>query len=1239
MSGDNQAPTDGHDGSFKLTDEQKSTLELEHNIAVTAGAGTGKTTALTERYLSILEGTAADSTVDSGVTSDTDPVGASPEEILTITFTNDAANEMLDRIREAVGKRLEAASAGDYERWRRIKDDLEDGYIHTIHGFCARLLREHVVTAPVHPEFEVADETDAKALGSDVVSEFVGRRLAAGDDDVGLLARLWRRETLEEMLVELLGKRPTSENWVDRWRDADVDDYADFLWEQIHPIGPGFADETFADPSLREALAEIRTLHAAGVVDDVDPAADRGSRKVRAITDLLEEYRPLIDEADTRARQRFLDEACDLLTTNDGTRHGHDWWYWGSASRWSDAGREAEQERLETAIEAFFTTVDPASLEFGTDRDETAAYYVLALARTFDGVLDAYEKAKQRRNLLDYNDLVETAIQVLEDNPRVGTRLREQFEYVMMDEVQDTDRRQWRLVKLLTGDDPETYDAQNVFLVGDEKQSIYRFRGADVTTFATARQELATANPETVETSRDLTGNFRTTDETVVFVNDLFDQLFESPGDDRADYEATSQDLTTRRQAGQAVTGTCEYLCIPDDDYPELHGPGYLEETPEFVESGEREAHAIAARLTRLFDDPPDVYDEDDDTYREANSEDAAILLRSRTRLKAYERALDAVDVPYTVVSGTGFYDTPEVTALTNLLRVLANPRDERALFGVLRSPLFGIPDDDIARLRLGADHLWDGLATADGDLGDAVDCLEAWRRLAGAGPDPGAESATHWGTLVSRVVDDTGFIASIAGDERPRQAAVNVNRFREQLRAWEEAGVKTAAGMMSRLDRRRDLESNADEATIPEDTDGVEIRTIHSAKGLEFPIVVVPELGTQFNFRADVDSDGRVYLDELSLQEGSDREPVLGIKSPSHEEAFVTEDTLVRQVTRDRVEAYERAELKRLLYVATTRTRDHLLLSGIHEFDETDGEFPLADPGESGAMRWRDWTQPALLDSEATPRALREAGVWDATLPHSTCRVTRPERSKSDWQADPPQKAPSLDLDVSDIDVQETQQVTTASSLPNIVANGEAGHDTGTGRNHQDGESGGDLDLDLDRGVLGTIVHRLCERRPNPDRWSEFAHDIADQEDEVLADADLERIQTHARRAIAFVDGYEDDLDHSLAFDERPVAARFDDIQIVGDIDRLTVTPETFHVIDYKTNSMTGTSADELAEYYWPQLRAYAAALHQADPTRDAQLVLYFTEPGEERTDSISAVELDGIADETVEIVRSVKL
>lgn len=1193
---------------LSLTDEQNDALALDRNIAITAGAGTGKTTTLTRRYLHILEEERA--------------VG--PENIVTITFTNDAANELQERIRDGVTDRLVDASLKEYSRWRTVKDALDDGYIHTIHGFCSRLLREEVVDAPVPPDFEVYDEGDAKILAREVVRDILDDHVAGGDleSEVQQLAHLWDRNTLEDVLVGLFGERPQSETWSDRWRDASQAAYLDYVWETVHPISPPFAAEVLDRPSVRDALQTIRDLGAGSLLTDISASEDDGAETIAEVRRLLAEYEPLAETTEPRAKQQFLDELCDYLTTGDGMRDGRDYIYWGSSSRWNDAGREADQQQLQDAIETILAALDPDSLDFGVDADRISAQYIIGLARLFDVACEEYQSRKDSQNAVDYDDLVETTIDLLEERPEVRERLSTQFDYVMVDEVQDTDPRQWELVRLLASDDPQEFDGENVFMVGDEKQSIFRFRGADVTSFAVAREELDAANSTGVSTNLELSGNFRTTDETLAFCNDLFssDMLFAPFGDEYAPFETQPQKLTPEREAGQDVVGQCEYMLVPDGDNEALHEEGYLTETPRFVESGDREAYAVVTRLTRLFADPPDVYDEDIEETRAAEPEDVTILLRSRSRLKAYERALEKYDVPYTTVSGTGYYETPEITALVNLLRVLENPRDEIALYGVLRSPLFGFEDDNLAGLRLTDGDLWEGLSVADGDLGDAFDLLEKWRRHAGTHPTVSAETTTPWGTLISLIIDDTGFIASVAGDERPRQAAVNVNRFREQVRRLEEGGVKTIGELRSRLELRQEVDANTDEAQIPEDADGVQIRTIHSAKGLEFPITVVPELGTKFNFQANVDNTGKVYFDEIDFPRAEGRDPVLGLKAPTPDDAFAAEDTLVRRVTRDQVREHDRAELKRLLYVAVTRTRDHLLLSGVHEIEDTEDTVELAETNSHDeATCWRDWTQSALLDDTIVDN-LMDSGAVDRELTHSRYTVTRPQYPVTNWRDERDEDAPSLEIDIPDPGPHQRPVVLSATRYASLRSGEkrvylEGGEDLATA----DGETTDSLRAT----TLGSIVHRICETRLERERWRSFAEAVTEREGTTVTESDLERVETYAQRAIEFVDDYEGDLTVEMRRDEVSVTARFDSGRIVGDIDHLTKTSDAFHVVDYKTNDTSERSVDDLAAHHWPQLQVYAVALHQSDRERNVSLSLYFPDAGTDRRLRYSPTEL----------------
>jgi len=1163
-SSDKKEDEDG----FSPTPEQQEALHLNQNVAITAGAGTGKTTTLTLRYIEMLE-------------TETD-VG--PENIATITFTNDAANEMKERIREEVADRLGQAPKSeefDYERWRGIKDNLENGYIHTIHGFCSRLLREYVVEAPVQPEFDTLDETDAKVLMQEVVRETIETQWET-NEDIRRPARLWNRDSLEGVLVGLLERRPMSTQWATRWKDATVDKYLDHIWSTLYPIEQEAAKDLLTKNSVQDALYTICDLHDEGF--DIDPD-DKGMQFMTKITRVVRDTGIHTGDAKGYDWQRALDTLCNHLTSGSGERYTgrQRFRYKGSQSNWS--AYEEEQKRLDKAVSALLEGINPEERDFigNLDTEWNSSHYVLSLARLYCTVLKEYKQTKADQNALDYHDLIQTTIEFLEANDPICEKVQSQFEYVMVDEMQDTDLLQWDLIKLIAAGDTEDFDAQNVFLVGDEKQSIYRFRGADVTTFGSARKDLDEANPDDAETTKQLRGNFRTIEETREFLNTLFDEVFKPMEDEYRDYEAEPQTLTDERREGREVSGSVEYLLVPDEE-----------------------------------------------CVHPAKPEDITILLRARTRLKEHERALDAYEIPYTVVSGTGFWDSPEVTSLVNLLTFLENPDDDIALYGVLRSPLFGFPDEDLARLHSENHSLWNTLQSAEDDFRDATRLLKEWQRLAAVSDEVSAETTVPWGTLLSQIIDDTGYIASVGADERPRQAAVNINKFREQLRAWEEGGVKTVSELLTRIERRKEIESHADEATIPEDADGVQIRTIHSSKGLEFPIVAVPEVGTEFNFQGDVDDYGKVYLDELDT--GDESEPVLGLKAPSAGDPYKHKNTLARTRLQDEVRMQERAELKRLLYVAATRARDHLIFSGVHTIDvDAEDDPSLGDVNDSADARyWLDWLQPILLedkdgDADHILGPLSVGTQHMATLSGSKYTVRIPTDPVDDWDESDATEREYPGIDIPEPEVSAPPTTMTATNFAKAIS-----PDEGAIYTDELEEDAADIETDgLQANNLGTIVHKLCELQPDRNRWRSIATRIASVLDDTITDEDLDRIEEYTECCLRFRDRTIDDESPTTIHEEISVVTRLDAGRIVGDIDLLLVAPDRYHVIDYKTNDTSVRSVDNLAEKYWPQLEAYAAALHQNDHSRIVQTTLYFADADEKRTTSHDELSLDILGDD----------
>lgn len=1183
---------------IQLTDEQEDALLQGRNIAITAGAGTGKTTTLTQRYITILEN-------DSSLT---------PENIVTITFTRKAAAELTERVREEVYERLAAVeSTEEYQRWRDVLDDLEDGYVHTIHAFCARLLREHAVEAPVPLGFDVLEEDDAATVQREVVTEFLENNQR--DDDVALLAQLWGRDQLVDVLTGLLDERPQSETVLEYWRDATIDDYVDVLWDVVCDLTVDDARETlYIDGVLDELRVLEGRLSANPTIDD-----EGGLQAYQTFVEVAATLPEGPEASDPRDCQRAILELYNVCEKKNGGLYSSAGYVVGDRDEWGDYGEVYDD--LKDAVSVVIDAVEQHEEALKTTPgrlEESSAYYALALIRVFDSVLDAYEGEKEQRDAVDFPDLIETTVEFLEQNADVRESLQEQFAAVMVDEFQDTDPRQWELVKLLTGVNEET--ASNVFLVGDEKQSIYGFRGADVTTFGAAREELQSVNqslgvdnvPESEAdspTGLELSGNFRTLDEPLSFLNEVFDYVFQPEEETHTPYEAPPQRLSMERdriEDTEELSGSVEYLLVPEDaetaasilgkDHPVAEGA--------LDHSIEAEAQALAARLTQLFDAPPTIQDPETGDHRKATPDDVAILLRRRTHLDRYQRALEEYGIPYTVVGGAGFYDTPEVQALINLLRVLGDPTDDVSLYGVLRSPLFGFTDNRLAPAIANADSVWGALEqTDDPQLKDAFDLLTTWRTLSGCAT-PTEDGVLPWHRVLSRVIDDTGYLASVSADERGQQAVANVEKFRDQVRTWSENGIHTAAGLLHRIDRQAEISPREGEAEIPSDAEGIRIMTIHTAKGLEFPIVTVPDLGSGLNFGRSVDDHGYVRL-----VEGTDEAPPLpAVGGPHPNDAFSIEKTAVHEYAEQSSLPEERAEAKRLLYVACTRTRDHLLLCGTHELT-IDGESGDTELGETEpfaeAESWCDWLQPILLeDAELLTRALR-SGEAIGGIGEANYAVRTPPRP-TDWRSEEDIDESMPTITIKQPPEQEPAVRVAATTLVNEVSDHTGDHQ----HYEQTIESDG-----LSPTTFGTVVHRLSELRPPRDEWEAFIRSVSRMSGEEPSQKDLSKAIEHAEDAIRFVDEVESEVDPQQTFDEYSVVARLDEARIVGDIDRLFVSSDAYHIIDYKTNDLSATTTSELADHYRPQMLSYALALLQHDPNRHIQASLRFTDGGiEER-------------------------
>jgi len=866
---------------IRLTEAQRRVVTaLDENFCVTSGAGCGKTRVLVERYIHFLE-----QDRDLALT-----------RLAAITFTENAAAEMRGRIREACLEQIAAArQANDrvrLEGWLQRYWDVDIAPISTIHGFCGALLRRWPIEAGVDPQFAILDETEAAFLRMDVVAAVVEDLLAAEDADLLAVLEHFSLDAARDILETVVGDKREVLHRVAgpvmaRGDEEILAGLKKMIDEHVMAVLQRLVDST----AIRDALAAIK--HLAG-----QPTDKLEAIRQEAVTQVERLRRARTADLAAQAANRIARQ----IKVNCG-----------SAKLWPSP------EALKEAKSALKSLRDPFKeivKGLPTFIEETERRH-LALARAFYGTacraIDAYETAKRRRSALDFEDLQIRTRDLLKSKRRVLERCRVRFRAILVDELQDTNLLQFEIVDLLTSGPRERGKEAPLrpgalFSVGDPKQSIYRFRGAEVEVFQTAVGRVSPAGRKALAES------FRLHPGTAGLVNHLFGPLMGEA------YEVIEGKY---RQVNDDVA---EVIHIVDPDEPKgFHAnEGHTEE-----------ARALAARLEEIVKTGSvKVWDADREAARPVRYGDIAILLRRTTHLHVYEEALERRGVPYYVVAGRGFYKQQEVLDIIHLLRVLDDPADDLHLAGVLRSPLFAVSDEGLYHLsRLGA-SLHAALPAAAEAEGlhpeDRRGLARAARLLATWG---GQKDRLGLAALLDRVVFESGYAAATVGRFGGERAYANLRQMVELARQFERQGASALGDYVDYVTDFMQSEMRAEQAAVEaEEGDTVRLMTIHKAKGLEFPVVALPDLGY-----APRGPRARWFIHRgtgvaLRMREEEDANGTAEGDRPARKAAG-TPASGALALARGEEAAAEQAESHRLLYVAITRAKDYLIFAGHEQY------------------------------------------------------------------------------------------------------------------------------------------------------------------------------------------------------------------------------------------------------------------------------------------------------------------
>ena len=1080
---------------------------LGETLFVEAGAGTGKTTSLVSRIMNLVETGAA-----------------KMDGIAAITFTEAAAAELRERVRDELEKAAADAERDPARRelCRRGVEDLDQSYIGTLHGFASAMLSERPLEAGLPPAFDVMDPITADMDFEEVWREWIE---AALDDEMDI-------PTLPLALA--LGMTPANMRHI----AVSFDDNHDLLENADLRDAP--APEPRAISALAQSAPELERLLQFSDLEDEDPLYSHVRRLLTAIPRLAQ----IEDRASPLAYRRL-------------NRLGRI-----SQSRGSQKNWVIDPQTGVNACKLLKDTLKYLHDDAQAELEEARRHALMPILRALKGLILEYVAKRKREGRAGFHDLLVWARDMLKNEPQARDYFRDKFSRILIDEVQDTDPIQAEIALFLAARAGETAadwrdvrpEVGKLFVVGDRKQSIYRFRRADVRQVTALKEAMG-------GTTLDLTQNFRSQKPIIEWVNRVFAQWMDEGGANQSEYRSLDYRWEAR---------------VSHPARPGVWSLGGVVNTNRIAAVRANEVKGAAALITgivgsgwRVLDrEATDEADGGEERYRPARHSDICVLMPRRTALRSLEIALDDAGVPYRLDGSSLVFETQEVRDLMNCLRAVDDPADQVALVAALRSPAFAISDVELLDFKNGGgrfDFLDDG---GDQPSGRVSDALAELRKL---------HEARTWASmpsLIDRFIRERRLMESALDRPRTRESWRRYRFIIESARAFAEAGGESLRRFIEWVDRQIEERARITETPVPEgDEDAVRVMTVHGAKGLEFPIVILTGLNAA----------GRNAPDSTLFDRDTGAVQVrTGTEASGY---FLTSgysdlENLEKEMSSD--------EEVRLLYVAATRARDHLIVSMYRtERDKTSAAARIArladgaDDGETEA--WRD----ALADGVSSPVSIPP--------PAETKTARRQDRSHSaqdraDWIAE-------RELTVSRMGKPASVSATSLAKIDKEEPESQPDEPWRRGR-------GGAPIGRAVHSVLQTIDLAGGAGIDDTARAQAVAEGIPDRAAEVARLARTAIDSDIARRAVA----------SGRLWREAPMASPVPGGAMQGYIDLLFEEDGELVVVDYKTDAIDAAHVPDAAQRYELQAGAYALMVSRATGKRVKEIVFLFLRPKREQ-------------------------
>ncbi len=874
---------------MELTKEQREAVEARgENLLIAAAAGAGKTRTLTERVISLIEENSCQ-----------------VDEMLIMTFTNAAAQEMRSRIQIALTKRLETElDAANQARLERQIILLSGAQITTMHSFCQSVLRRNFSRIDLDPKFRAADTNELDLLKKEVIEELFEENYTRGDETFknftdAFGGNVHGDDNLHEMILDLHAFS-LSLPYPDAWFDSlaapyDLPESArleDTTWFKfLKPYISATFDKIFAECDEANALAETNNIKVKIIADDFNQLNDLKSTR---------------DDWDKTHDK--------ILAVKFGNFGGGK--FVGDKKIIKDkiqTLRDDYKKKVENLREKYFLAHEDKMIS-----DVRGLFApVKELIRVTKAFAKKFAAAKRERGIIDFNDMEHFALNIFDAAPEVAAAYRDKFKFIMVDEYQDTNGVQEAIVKKISRGD-------NLFFVGDVKQSIYRFRLVDAENFKDKMNSYRCIN---------LSKNFRSREKIICAVNEIFKRLMNR--------RATEIDYN---EAAQLQFGASYET-----------GKNYFDERPEFFyikkESGsdddgkdiKLEMRFIAGKIHALIASKKLV--RDGDKYRPVEFRDIVILHRS-PKTTAFEilDTLKKYGVPAYVPDEENYFRATEIQVVMSLLQVLDNARQDIPLAAVMLSPIGNFTAEELAEIKIAnpdADF-YTAVSLGSDKCKDFLSKINLWRGMARQLGVP---------ELLSTLYRETGYYDFIGKETRGDARQANLRILIDRAAIFESTDARGLSRFIEFIKKIRDLSKDLPTATVlGENENVVRVVTIHKSKGLEYPVVFVAGIGKPFN--TDDYTKNRLFMHkEFGI--GAHRTP---------ENSLLKVKTLATQAVSRKIREESLAEELRILYVALTRAEEKLFLTGVTSKSALEKLRQVDTPSDYdilAASKFMDWLLP----------------------------------------------------------------------------------------------------------------------------------------------------------------------------------------------------------------------------------------------------------------------------------------